>query len=292
MITIEAMTQDGAGQVVPASLGLLYDLAVSGSTVTASPASDVVAIADAALGYTRQLSRTTMQAYGGTSTALFGSSGVTGDSVGGSTVRLARVADPDDGAKFAWRMRCAKTDPDTASANAKRAEFSYPTNTAQYGRWTTTGFKFRQQSYPGHTDEWLIAQIHAGGSSSLINPWLAFYYKANTLRVDCRYDNAVMQSMALPQTAGAWNTVVVECYLHATDGRVKVWMNGALRMDYWGVLAESTPRSDGYWKSGIYEWDASTQWDDAYPVREIYTKGLYIVLGQKQAEMHALLAAV
>lgn len=249
-------------------------------------------MADAALGYSRQVGGCRIYTYGATTNTLFASFGASGDSVGGSTVRIARVADPDDGSKFAWLMRCAKSDPDTASVNAKRAEFSYPKNTAQYGKWMTTGFKFRQQSYSGHMDEWLIAQIHAGASSSLINPWVAFYYKSNGLRVDCRYENVVQQSVPLPHMTDQWNTVVTESYLHATEGRVIVWMNGVQRMDYTGQLAEPTPRSDSYWQSGIYEWDAPAQWDDAYPVREIYMKGLYIANGQRQNEMSQLLAGV
>ena len=289
MQTQSTMVADGSGQRTPADAGPDDDLAINGtSVVITEPA--IVDATDAQIGYTRQIRGTRMQAYGDTSTGLFASAGITGDSVGGSTTRIARVQDPDDASKYAWILRCAKTDPDTSGTNSKRAEFRYGA-TVFYDRWTTTGYKFRQQNYTGHTDEWIIAQIHASDNSSLLNPWFSVNYKSNLVRLVCRYDNTIQFDSSLAPLYAEWNALVIECKFKAADGCLRVWLNGVLVMDYVGALGEATRRDDSYWKSGIYEWDANTQWDDTYPVREIYTKGLYVANGQRGADMHTLLAA-
>lgn len=289
MIEITAMSAVAGGQILPANAFLGADVAVSIVDTTATAAIfPLMQMADAAVGYARQPGRVTIQTLGSVSNTLFASGDVSGDVVDGSALRIGRVADPDDAAKWCWRMRCAETDADTSGSNAKRAEFSFPAGIG-YGEFRTIGFKYRIADYAGHTDEFIIAQIHAGASSSLVNPWLAFIIDGNETKVLARFDNLAVSTVLFAHRIAQWNAVVIEAKYHASAGSLMIWFNGNLTVSYSGPLGEETARYDSYLKSGIYAWDANTQWDDTYPVREIYAKGPYLANGAVASDMHALI---
>mgnify|MGYP002078869820 CR=1 FL=1 len=249
-------------------------------------------MADAEVGYARQILPLRIHALGSTSQEVFGSAGASGATVGGSTIRVARVADPDDAAKFAWRLRCAKADSDTASAGAKRGEICY-SPVLRFGAEHTCGFQFRLPSYAGHTDQFLFAQFHANNASALVMPWLAFYMIANRINVVARFNEATVATAALDNVSDTWRSAVVFCRKSdGVDGRLHVTIDGQVVIDYVGPLAESNNGLPSYWKSGVYEWNAATQWDDAFPVREVYVKGLYIADGDVRDRMNAFLTEI
>ena len=98
-----------------------------------------------------------------------------------------------------------------------------------------------------------------------------------------------MSEVTFSHATNAWVTAVMVTKNHAINGFMHVWIDGVLLMDYQGPIGEETPRYDSYLKFGPYEWNAAVQWDDTYPVREIYGKGAYLANGAVASDMHALL---
>lgn len=291
MLSRISMDAGAGGQSLP----LLYQRDASLVSIAANRASvadlTMLDMADAEVGYARQIMPLRIHALGSTSQLLFGSAGASGTTVGGSTIRVARVADPDDAAKFAWRLRCAKADADTASTGAKRGEICY-SPVLRFNAEHTCGFRFRMQNYAGHMDQFIFAQIHANDASALAMPWLAFYLIANQINVVARFNDATVASATLNNVGDTWRSVVVFCRKSDSDGRLHVTIGGQVAIDYAGPLVEPSNGLPSYWKSGVYEWNAPTQWDDAFPVREVYVKGLYIADGDVRDRMSTFLQTI
>lgn len=283
------MSAVAGGQVLPIENYSQDNVAISivGATATLIDA-PLVQTTDAALGYVRQAGKVNIQTLGSSSNVLAESSDLTGDVIDGSAVRLARIADPDNAGLWCWWMRCAKTDADTSGANAKRMEFRYPDGIL-YGAVVTFGFKYRIGDYVGHTDKFLLSQVHAGVTGSISNPWWSLEIVDNQSKIIARYNDIDVAVATFSHAINTWVTAVVVVKTHAVNGLVRVWLDDTLVMDYLGPVGEETPRNDSYLKFGPYEWDAAVQWDDTYPVREIYGKGAYLANGAVASDMHALL---
>lgn len=291
MLRVVAMSAVAGGQVLPIETYSQDNVAISivGATATLIDA-PLVQTADATLGYARQAGKVNIQTLGSSSAVLDGSGDVVGSVINGSAVRLARVADPDDSGLWCWWMRCAKTDADTSGANSKRMEFRYPDGIL-YDDVVTFGFKYRIGDYVGHTDKFLLSQIHAGATGSISNPWWALEIVNNQSKIVVRYNDADVSTVTFSHAINTWVTAVVVTKNHAINGYTQVWIDGVLLMNYQGPIGEETPRYDSYLKFGPYEWDAAVQWDDTYPVREIYGKGAYLANGDRRSEMIDLLAS-
>lgn len=272
----------GGGQMLPPFSSQPSQVAIVGGTVHAAK-NTIIDMTDAEIGFAAQFRGATIHAMGGSTTKLHGATTVSGSLVAGSTARVARVADPDNAQKWAWLLRCALADPDTVNAGSRRAEICYTELVSTVTQ--TYGFCLRAPSYAGHSDQFIIAQIHGGNGSSLIRPWLGIYIIGNALNIVLRSDETIVATAVVPHVADVWRKFVVVAKKHTPSGYISIMIDGVQVMTYAGAVAESNNSLRSYWKIGTYEWDAPTQWDVAFPVREVFAKGIYTASGDASVDM-------
>ena len=245
------------------------------------------ACADARVGYAVQPGTTTIQCYG-SSAVLASGADVTGTLVDGSTSRFARVADPDNAAKWCWRFRVHPDDPDTSAS--KRCEFAY-TGAASFEEMNgrILGVCIRMQDWRALDDDQLVFQVHGPTGGAIGNPWLSFLVTAGVFRISLRYDlnespapgtqtilDLYTQSEWAPLQWSRFSVYVLEDW--RGEGVVRVMRDGVEIVDYVGPAGFNDQAvGASYLKNGYYHWvDSGNDWDTSVNTREVWQKGAYI----------------
>lgn len=266
---------------------------------------NLMACADARIGYSAQRNPPNIQCYGTVNTGLASGADVTGTSVDGSTSRLALVADPDDAAKWCWHWRVHPDDPDTASS--KRGEFAFSglTPRPRHFNSRTVGICSRLQDWSALTDSQLFWQWHADDDlAAAPSPWLAAYVLDGEMVIQCRYDTRetpVSQTIVELYRDAAWTPLSWERWAIRTrtgydgTGIVQIMRDGELIVDYSGPVGsneQGVGTETSYFKSGYYHWiNAGNDWDTSVNTREVWHKGAYVADGRVSlAEMDDFLA--
>lgn len=260
--------------------------------------------ADARIGYSTQRGSPNIQCYGSVSTNLSAGADVTGTSVDGSTGRLARIADPDDAAKWCWHWRVHPDDPDTASS--KRGEFAFSNAiTQKYSRNAfVVGMCIRMPDIKSTTDDQLVWQLHGPDGANIGNPYIALLCIAGQMRLTLRYDESEVSdpgtmTVLTPWTDDDWTpnqwyrwaALLTPDYLG--NGRALVLRDGVTVLDYSGPFGYNDDAvGTSYFKNGYYHWtNSGNDWDTSVNTREVWHKGAYVADGRVSlAEMDDFLA--
>jgi hypothetical protein len=223
-------------------------------------------IAHATLGFFNQPGGATIHSMGSTSLRM---------RQGPVAGRLERVVDPDDGGKWCWLMQANRTDPDTASVDAKRTEFCFVPNILENGTYTL-GYKVRIANHHTATDQFLVLQIH-GDDVVLGPPPFAIYIQGAQLRVSNRGPSGVEIPVYVDTyTPNQWISFVFRFSMSHAGGTFEGWRNGVKIADRQGPLGYN-PTTGNYLKSGIYQWgSAGNVWDLSHPMKTIHAKGPYL----------------
>lgn len=245
--------------------------------------------ADARIGYSTQRGAPNIQCYGSISTNLSAGEDVTGTSVDGSTVRLTRVADPEDESKWCWHWRVHPDDPDTASS--RRGEFSFAQAiTRKYNRNAfVVGMCIRLPDIKNTTDDQLVWQLHGPDGANIGNPYIVLLCTAGQLRIVLRYDtNEVSASGTqtvltpwrdsdwVPNQWYRWAALLLPDYLG--NGRAVIMRDGVTVLDYVGPLGYNDDSvGTAYFKNGYYHWiNSGNDWDRSVETRDVWHKGAYV----------------
>jgi hypothetical protein len=90
-------------------------------------------------------------------------------------------------------------------------------------------------------------------------PYLALKLAGNLLRIEYRYATTFPDTSAglsayslsdIPRDK--WHRLVMQHFVHPTDGFIRAWLNGVQVADYAGPLGYWDEETAGYWKTGIY----------------------------------------
>lgn len=227
--------------------------------------------------------------------------GISGASVDGSTVRISNIADPDDAAKRCWVTRVDSTDADTDGTGAKRCEISIQSPLVfRQGTRYVIGFCQRIADWTSTTDEQLTWQIPPDDSLG-VSPWFAHYVAGNARRIDVRFNRSETPSNGTSTITTIWSETdwapltwerwVLEITESQSNGYVKAWRNGVVVGEYSGTTGYVQPVGGGsYWKQGVYHWtNAGNTWDASLSMRNVWTKGAFVSDSVTPEDMDALL---
>lgn len=279
---------------------------IIGPTETAAPyapGSRLLVMQDPVHGFQFQPGNHRIQSYGtGTTRPTQSPTGVTGTSVNGSTVRVARVADPDDAGKWAFWMRADVADPLTF--NGRRSEFSYDDPDARFfvGQRVVIGAMLRFPDWTGVPtgDKLLVLQLHG---KTDIQPWLSINWDGSRCYLRHTYDNAALPTNEtgdanvsetdITWAPNTWMRIALEVKIApGGGGAVRAMVNGSVIRDYTGPIGFN---EYNYFKTGVYKWSSSNTWTTTGTLgtREVYLKGPYMFRSETETaeQMDALLVA-
>lgn len=236
------------------------------------------ALADADIGFTKHTNPFEVIANG--SVITNNTAGVSG--------KLEKVADPDDAGKNCWLMSINKADADSQGTNAKRAEFGFTSASSKVPvkEEIVVGFKFRIGDYRSSLDDFLIMQLWSSPTAEGWSPPCSLIYRQGVFTIEKRYGLAYNAQVFtnLYQDANlapnVWHTVTLRAKFSelidgdiSTDGTLVVYLDGQKVVDFVGKLGYG---SELTLKSGLYQWNALTNWDNNYLTKTMYTKGPYL----------------
>lgn len=243
---------------------------------------------DPKFGFVNQAGFYRTQSYGITSyrSATQYPAGISGSSVNGSTVRIGRVADPDDANKSAYWFRVDQTDPLTNSGY--RSEFSWdaPGSRILPKVRYLTGLCVRLPDWTSVPtgDKLLIWQIHG---KTDIQPWLSLNFDGSRLYLHQTWDDSYPPTnvagdaneitTTLSWTPNTWMRFVIDFTWDETGGGVlKAYINGTSVLNYTGRLGFNEGTSPySYLKVGVYKWSSGNVWTTTgtLSTRDMYVKG-------------------
>lgn len=123
--------------------------------------------------------------------------------------------------------------------------------------WQAQAFKIGQ--FANDASFFYLGQWHGGDNTQDRSPYLALKLAGNLLRFEYRYattypeTSAGLSAYSLPDIQrDQWHFLVMQHFVHPTDGFVRGWLNGVLVADYAGPLGYWDEETAGYWKAGIY----------------------------------------
>jgi hypothetical protein len=242
-----------------------------------------MALADADIGFTKHVNGFDVIANGT----------VTVNNTAGVTGKLEVATDPDDVGKKCWLMSINKSDTDSQGTNAKRAEFGFTNSRSLLPVKTeaVVGFKFRIGDYRTSLDDFLIMQLWSSPDANGWSPPFSVIYRQGIFTLEKRYGLAYNAQVFenLYQNANlapnVWHTLVVKMYFSelingdiSTDGNLIAYLDGVKVVDFTGKLGYGTQLT---LKSGLYQWNAPTNWDNNYLTKTMYAKGPYMALTGK-----------
>jgi hypothetical protein len=231
---------------------------------------------------------------------------INGDDLGSpyGAARFAAVVDPENSSRRAARLIIHKGDPFVGS-NRTRTEVGFsPQDTLSYGSRYIFAYKFKKgETWVGANDHAYtfdplhqtgtgdyitMMQIHAGVSGA--RPMLDFTVFDDTLFIVVRYGgtlnlDSVNLAVAQVQLTQRWQTFtgeIVPDYTGGMGGKLKVWLDGSLIVDYTGRIGYDTVTYAagelGYFKCGLYKSmdHAEMVWDRVL-TRSLYVKGLLVL---------------
>ena len=182
----------------------------------------------------------------------------------GETLRLGKVADPQDASSQVFAFQLGPNDPNTSGS--KRSELEFPPNVVNGNTyWLAFSVNVQDWGTLSNGDDALFGtQVHSGDSSRGFSPSFSLVSYGSsggrTFQV-FRTSNTsgTTQTMfkypEIPVPFGQWTDFVFK-FRHATDssGLLQVWMNGQQIVDYTGPIGFNTPGYTDYAKFGYYNW--------------------------------------
>lgn len=122
--------------------------------------------------------------------------------------------------------------------------------------WQSYSFKVDEAV----TDAWqVIGQWHGAKGSKGRSPYIALQINGSNLLALRRHNqgsDVVTAKQVLPLVVGKWQNVVIRSKTGASDGSLRIWINGVLLVSHDGALGYMDEVDRGYWKFGIYRSDS------------------------------------
>lgn len=251
---------------------------------------DLIGLALPNYGFIDQVGFPEMESTG-TAVSLGTTGGITYSLVDGSTTRIGTTTDPMDASKSCWIFRCNSGDLDQGGSGNKRSEiYFYRGGRIKSKQNYLVGIStYLPPALATTTDEQLFWQVHSDGWVANASPWLAFYVRNGTARVDVRHGvdastsplTQVTTIFSQPVKTAVWQHWVMlfrYSYEDYTTNFVQLYLNGTMVGNYTGKLGYYENGGASFWKSGIYHWtNAGNTWDASLPTRECWQKGPVIL---------------
>lgn len=212
---------------------------------------------------------------------------VSGALVGGSTLRFAFVADPDNAAKRAAIYRLSSSDAITAGTT--RIETKWLRDPCLEGNEYTIAFCVRPGAWKGLSDDIGLMQVHAADDAPG-NPMIFFGIVAGVLRLSIYHNEnspplqgsstAIQLYASSDWVEDTWMTFVCNFrwhWLSSQNPYLTAWINAAKIAEYSGLIGYNITGDRAYLKTGVYhytppEW-VSPLW------REAHFKGPFLYRG-------------
>ncbi len=235
----------------------------------------------------------------------------------GGVLRAGIVPDPDDPGSLAFESSVKPTDADTSGAGNKRCEialgwteYRYPGKlparkvTLPRNRDFWWAIKFRLEDWRTTRDRQVIFQWLPGFTTSA-GPMMSVSAWGDALRMELHHDygpspSSQTMTKLVPWTFTGWHpnrwyTMVMRARIDARtpfNGKLAVWLDGALVLDYRGPIGYTSPTEGDYAKFGLYHWIGGNPWDMSVIKRTAWYKGPALVLDQPGYTADAVAAVI